>query len=117
MSIKKSNKKIVKKVNTVKVSTPKVKKVKEEVNVISKIAKSENSYQLTVILNDQVFDFETDNLAESILSCTPEFLKTKLVLQFSRGGKKVERVFSLFDGRRLFHNRYFLENLINNLSI
>lgn len=97
------------------------KKIENKKNNLSQVPTAltspENLYQLTIQLNDQTFDFETDNLAESILSCAPEFLKTKLVLKFSRGGKSVERVFSLFDGRRLFHNKYFLENLINNLSI
>lgn len=72
-------------------------------------------YHLVVKLNDQVFEFDTDDLRESILSVKPEFLRTKVVLEITKGDKTIDRLLYLRQGKMLFINRFAMDSLLKNL--
>jgi len=88
--------------------------------VVKKVTKTKKpkkapEFHLVVKLNDEVFEFDTDDLRESILSVEPEFLRTKVIIEVTKDGKKLDRLYFLQQGKKLFYNRYFMDTLINNL--
>jgi len=93
-------------------STP-TKPVAEKKAPVKKEVKKE--FHLVIKLNDKVFEFDTDDLRESILSVEPEFLRTKVILKVTKDGKTLDRLYFLQEGKKLFYNKYFMETLIKNL--
>ena len=83
--------------------------------VVKKPVVKETEYHLVISLNDEVFEFDTDDLRESILSVEPEFLRTKVILKVTKDGKTLDRLYFLQEGKKLFYNKYFMDTLINNL--
>ena len=82
---------------------------------VKKTPAKEPEFHLVIILNDKVFEFDTDDLRESIMSVEPEFLRTKVILKVTKDGKTLDRLYFLQQGKKLFYNKYFMETLINNL--
>lgn len=72
-------------------------------------------YKLKLSFNDQVFTFNTDDLAESIMSVAPQFLKTRVLFDITYGEMKCNKMLLLIQGRRLFRNKVALEVFINKL--
>jgi len=60
--------------------------------VVKKPVVKETEYHLVISLNDEVFEFNTDDLRESILSVEPEFLRTKVILKVTKDGKTLDRM-------------------------
>lgn len=86
----------------------------------TKVATSEanltpSKYHLTLSFNDQVFEFDTDDLAESIMSVAPQFLKTRVLFKIKYGDLLCDKMLFLLQGRRLFRNKVYLEVFINKL--
>ena len=83
---------------------------------VAKKQKSSNKkYNLTLSFNDQIFTVETDDLAESIMSVAPQFLKTRVLFLIKKGDLVCEKMLLLLQGRRLFMNKIALEVFINKL--
>lgn len=72
-------------------------------------------YHLVVKLNDQVFEIDTNDIAGAIKIYEPEFLRTKLIIQVTKDGKTLDRMFFLNDGKRLFTDKIKMEMFIKNL--
>jgi len=100
---------IAKKTSNKAVKKPKVTKKKTKTNVVKK------EYKVVIKLNDKVYKFKTNDIAASILSVKPEFLKTRVIIEVIKGKKKCERMLYLQRGKVLFNNRYALEALVRNL--
>ena len=77
--------------------------------------KEEKKYHLTIGFNDQVFEFDTDNLAESIASVSPLQLKTRVLIKVVYGDLVCEKMLLLLQGKRLFRNKVALEVFVNKL--
>jgi len=90
---------------TKKVATKKVVAKKEE----------EKEYHIVIKLNDKVFEFDTDDLRETILSVKPEFLRTRVLLEITKGNKTLDRAYYLQQGKMLFINKYAMDTLLKNL--
>ena len=97
------------------------KEVKEK--TVKKTSKKEvkteqAKYHVVINLNDQVFEIDTNDVQEAIMSVAPQFLKTKLIINVTNDeGRHAERVLYLQRGKLLFTNRYALEALVRNLFI
>lgn len=88
----------------------KVKAPKEAVD------KKEPVYQLTIIVNSDVYDVEGDDLIELINTFTPPALiKNETNVIARKGTKTVQRDLKTFDARRVFGNKTSLELFVNNL--
>jgi len=100
-------------------STPKKPIVKKtpakKVKTVKQTPEKEPEFHLVISLNDKVFEFDTDDLRESIMSVEPEFLRTKVILKVTKDGKTLDRLYFLQQGKKLFYNKYFMDTLINNL--
>lgn len=103
----------------------KISKNKEQVKPVNaqavtnkavKAAAKEKEYHLKMKLNDQIFECDTDNLGESILSFAPKVLKTKIVFTITRkDGKVVDRQEFAKRGRMIFRKKLFLDIFLKNL--
>ena len=91
---------------------------KKKLGVVEKVKKAveKKEFELVVHLNDQVFKTKTNDLEEAIQSFAPEFLKTKLIIQVTKGKKTLERVLYLQRGKILFTNRYALGAFVRSLT-
>jgi hypothetical protein len=83
--------------------------------VAKKQKPSTKEYNLTISFNDQIFTFDTDDLAESIMSVAPFQLKTRVLFLIKKGDLVCEKMLLLLQGRRLFMNKVALEVFINKL--
>jgi hypothetical protein len=83
--------------------------------VAKKQKSSTKEYNLTISFNDQIFTFDTDDLAESIMSVAPQFLKTRVLFLIKKGNLVCEKMLLLLQGRRIFMNKVALEVFINKL--
>jgi hypothetical protein len=72
-------------------------------------------YNLTMSLNDQVFNVETDNLYEAISELIPFQLKTRVIILVKKGELSCEKMMLLLEARRVFRNKVALEVFINRL--
>ena len=72
-------------------------------------------YHLNMKFNDTVFDVETDDLKEAILSIKPFHLKTRILFEIEKDDKKCGGVLSGMKGRMIFKNRISLMVFINRL--
>lgn len=90
------------------------KAVKKVVSPTERIKDGDN-YHVVMKFNDQVFDFETDNLEQAILEKAPRFLKTKLVFEIEKGDKKVTKMLFVRQGKMLFRNKLSLAVFISRL--
>lgn len=97
----------MKKATTKKVTKPKV--ATSEANLTPK------KYHLTLSFNDQVFEFDTNDLAESIMSVAPVLLKTRVLFKIRYGDLLCDKMLFLLQGRRMFRNKVYLEVFINKL--
>jgi hypothetical protein len=83
---------------------------------VKKVEKKEEGEFIVVLkFNDKVFEFNTDNIQEVIKSVAPQSLKTKVVVQVTKGGKTLERVLFGSKAKMLFQNRYTLDAFVRNL--
>lgn len=78
-------------------------------------APKKKEYDLTVSFNDQIFNIQTDNLAEAITEIIPFQLKTRVLFLIKKGDLTCEKMLLLMEGRRVFRNKIALEVFINRL--
>lgn len=74
-------------------------------------------YHIKVKLNDKEFEFDTDDIRSAILSTKQEFLRTRVIITITKGGKTVERMLYLAQGKTLFINRFAMDAFIKNLML
>lgn len=74
-------------------------------------------FKLTVQMNGEVFERETDNIKETLLEIRPEMLYTELDIKVEKGGISTERHLNLRQGRNLFINDSFVDVFISNLML
>lgn len=91
-----------------------VKKVAKKV-VINKAPVATKLYQVTMRFNGEVFDFETDNLADSISMVKPVTLKTPITFTATKEGKVCERYLLLNRGKLLFRNKFTIMVFVQTL--
>jgi hypothetical protein len=78
--------------------------------------KESKKYVLEIHVNDTVTKCETDNIIEALSSFSaPEIIKTEVLFKIKKGSKSVEKSVSVFEGRKVFHNRTYLELLAESL--
>ena len=75
-----------------------------EVGQVIQIPKPEGEFHVKVQMNDQVFEIDTDELAEAMLSLKPDALKTKVIINVTHVLSKKTAEFVLFNmkAKRLF---------------
>ena len=81
----------------------------------SKTSPKKKEYNLTISLNDQIFNIETDNLVEAIKKVIPFQLKTRVLMLVKKGNLTCEKMLLLKDARRIFRSSLALEVFINRL--
>jgi len=74
-------------------------------------------YLLEVVMNNETFTVETDNLDEALIALKPEQLLSEVYVKVTKGEAVCERRLSLNDAKRVFLNDVNREVLINNLLI
>lgn len=72
-------------------------------------------YHVVVKLNDQVFEFDTNDIKEAILSTKQDFLRTKVLIYVTKDNKTLDRMYYLYQGKRLFEDKYAMDAFIKNL--
>ena len=82
-----------------------------------KTTKAKGEYLLEVVMNNESFAVETDNLDEAIVSLKPEQLLSEVYIKVTKGEATCERRLSLNEAKRVFLNEVNREVLINNLLI
>ena len=83
--------------------------------ITKKTKPSTKKYHLTLSFNDQTFEIDTDDLALSIMSVAPTFLKTRVLFKIKYGDLLCDKMLLLLQGKRLFRNKVALEVFINKL--
>ena len=101
-----------------KKATPK-KRIKKEVaktpDIINEEKQNTSTYKLVMVMNNEVFECETTDLKQAILSFAPKQLKTKIFFKIMKDGKVATSVMFLRKGRMLFKKELFLETFIRFL--
>lgn len=72
-------------------------------------------YKVKMSFNDEVYEFETNDLYTSILERKPYFLKTKITFTIEKDGKKCERLLFVRGGKMIFRNNLSLRIFIRTL--
>lgn len=68
------------------------------------VAKDE-LYHVSIEMNDEVFEAETDNLEEAILALNPPTIKTKVIFHVEHKGKSYDKLMFVPQARRVFNNK------------
>ena len=80
---------------------------------IKKVAKQ---FHLWMKFNDTIFETDTDDLEEAIMSFKPKSLKTKILFKITdKDGKFCERQVFVQRGKMLWRNAMFLRTFIRFL--
>lgn len=91
-------------------------KAKKKVGKKTVAPKSDKKlYTVEVHLNDKIFNIETDDIQEAILSTKQDFLRTKVIVRVTKDEKTLERFFYLQQGKMLFINKFAMDTLLKNL--
>lgn len=77
--------------------------------------KETTTYRLSMSVNDEKFECETDNLKEAILSFKPAKIKTKVLFHIEQGNKFCDKIVMVPKARMLFNNKTWLEAFIKQL--
>jgi hypothetical protein len=72
-------------------------------------------YHLKMSFNDQIFETDTDDLADAIMSFKPKSLKTRIIITVTKEGKSCMRQLFVFKGKMLFRSKLFLNIFIDML--
>lgn len=77
---------------------------------------TKEKYFLTIKVNDQINEIETDDLKESILSVAPQFVKTKVHINIEKpNGTKFEKILFVNDAKQLFRNKVYMNFFLNHM--
>ena len=83
-------------------------------------AEPQGKYKLTVYMQDRVYNCQTDDLKQAILSLRPPKITNKVRIIVEEGKKKAERIMYVFPARRLFNMplsaEFFAKNIILRLK-
>lgn len=115
--VEKASKPAVKKAAK-KVAAPKAKGKGKGKGAKAPVApKGKGAYHLTVAMNEEVFETDTDDIATSIMELKPGHLKTKVIIKVKF--KDLEGEFVLFNVRakRIFINRMAAEFFAKNAKL
>ena len=91
------------------------KKISEKPKKVVVKKEEKKEYHISISFNDETFEFDTNDIRESILSVAPQFLRTRVILKITKGDKTLDRLYHLQQGKQLFVNRYAIDVLLKNL--
>jgi hypothetical protein len=81
---------------------------------------NEDLFHVSIQMNEEVFESETEDLREAILSLNPPTIKTKVKFKVTWHGKEVNKLMFVPQARRVFFNRmsaeFFAVNIIKQLK-
>ena len=72
-------------------------------------------YHIVVTLNDKTYECDTDDVIEAIVDLKPEFLRTRVLIDITKGDRTLSRMYYLREGKRLFYNQYAQAALLKSL--
>ncbi len=84
---------------------------------IKKVKATPKLYKITAQINGEVFERETDDIKETLLSIKPEMLYSEMDVKVEKGGISTDRHLNLRQGRNLFINDSFMDVFISNLML
>lgn len=74
------------------------------------------TYNLKMKINGEIFECDTQDLKESILSYAPRFVKTKLLLTVTNeAGKVWEKQMFVFKAKQMFRNKIYMNFVLNHM--
>jgi hypothetical protein len=104
---------------TTKKTTKKVVAKKKAV-VAPIVPKNEDLFKVSIQMNDEVFESETENLRDCLLSFKFPTIKTKVLFDVEWHGKKVHKLLFVPQARRVFQSRmsaeFFAISIIKQLK-
>ena len=72
-------------------------------------------YSMVVTMNDKEYKIDTDDIEETMLALSPEWLKTKIIMKIKEGNKLCDKMFLLPEGKQFYRNKIYREHIIRNL--
>lgn len=88
--------------------TPTAKKVEK---------KAKKDYLLEVVMNNESYKVETDDLNQALVDLKPEQLLSEVFVKVTKGEATCERRLSLVEAKRVFQVEVNREVFVNNLLI
>jgi hypothetical protein len=65
----------------------------------------QGKYDLTVLMNGEVFNCKTDDLKKAIQALKPQTFKTKVIIKISNAFDSIDRVLMVRQAKLLFRNQ------------
>lgn len=72
-------------------------------------------YHLEMKMNDKVFECDTDNLAEAIMSFQPQVLKTRVFFNITKNGLTCAKQVMVRRARMMFRNPMYMNAFMRQL--
>lgn len=82
-----------------------------------KVTPKKKDYLLEVVMNNENYSVETDDLNQALIDLTPEQLLSEVYVKVTKGEAVVERRLSLVEAKRVFKVEVNREVFVNNLLI
>jgi len=79
--------------------------------------KEKKDYLLEVVMNNETFTVETNDLNEALIAMKPEQLLSEVYVKVTKGEAVCERRLSLVEAKRVFQVEVNREVFVNNLLI
>ena len=93
-------------------------KTKIKVEKVKKTPKvSSGQYHLIIKLNEEVFETDTDDIAEAIFALNPKRIVTKAVITITKGDQTVDRFLLAMKARMLFKNKLTAQLFAKSVSL
>lgn len=74
-------------------------------------------YKLTILLNGETYNIQTDDIKEAILALKPPKITNTVVIRAKRGKKVVEKKLFVFLARRIFFNPLATQFFAKSLAL
>jgi hypothetical protein len=86
-------------------------------SVLETILQPKKKYHLLAKFNEEVFELDTDDLKEGILSIKPVELLTDAYFTVTKGDDETDRRVNRIQGKRIFQDETSLEIFTNNFLL
>lgn len=73
-------------------------------------------YQLKVSMNNEVLEYETEDLKKSLLSFKPEDVNTEVYITIVKDGADFTKLFKMPDAKHLFRDEELLDIFLNTYT-
>lgn len=78
---------------------------------------SKKAFSLLVLINDEVFTCQTDDLKTALKALAPRVIKTRVIIKVANKFSKVERIMNVFKARLIFRNDLAMSIFVRNISL